>query len=121
VRTTRFDATGVAANVTAAPEVLRIPFIPGTPNASWPTASAAVAASTRGRRIPQSFLATSHEWKRMTDYGGPNVQAFANIFNMLSAAPVLRIGGSSQDMMAALPGPEVWAALKRLQRATNCK
>lgn len=57
----------------------------------------------------------------MTDYGGENVQAFANIFKMLAAKPVLRIGGSSQDLMTELPGPEVWAALVRLHQATNCR
>jgi hypothetical protein len=57
----------------------------------------------------------------MTDYGGENVQAFANIFNMLAAKPLLRIGGSSQDLMVDLPGPEVWTALKRLHQATNCR
>lgn len=102
-------------------EQLRTPFIPGAPNASWPTAYAAVWASNKGREVPQGFLATSHEWKRMTDYGGENVQAFANIFKMLAAKPVLRIGGSSQDLMTELPGPEVWAALVRLHQATNCR
>lgn len=57
----------------------------------------------------------------MEDYGGENVQAFANIFHMLAATPVLRIGGSSQDLMQELPGPEVWTALKRLHKATNCR
>jgi hypothetical protein len=57
----------------------------------------------------------------MTDYGGENVQAFANVFNMIAAKPLLRIGGSSQDLMQELPGPEVWAALKRLHKATNCR
>lgn len=103
------------------PEQLRTPFIPGAPNASWPTAYAAIWTSNVGRKVPQAFLATSHEWKRMEDYGGENVQAFANIFNMLAATPVLRIGGSSQDLMTDLPGPEVWAALKRLHKATNCR
>lgn len=103
------------------PEQMRVPFIPGAPNSSWPTAYAAVWPSNKGRGIPQAFLATSHEWKRVTDYGGENVQAFANIFNMLAAKPLLRIGGSSQDFMTDLPGPEVWAALKRLHQATNCK
>lgn len=49
------------------------------------------------------------------------MQAFANIFRMLGEQPVLRIGGSSQDLMTTLPGPEVWTALKRLHEATNCR
>jgi hypothetical protein len=115
------SATNATNGTDLTPEQLRIPFIPGTPNASWPTAQATVSPSSRGRQIPKAFLATSHEWLRMTDYGGENVQAFANIFKMLGPQPVLRIGGSSQDLMADLPGPEVWAALKRLHQATNCK
>lgn len=102
-------------------EQMRTPYIPGAPNASWPTAYAAIWGSNKGIAIPQGFLATSHEWKRMTDYGGDNVQAFANIFKMLAARPVLRIGGSSQDLMTELPGPETWTALKRLHQASNCR
>ena len=43
------------------------------------------------------------------------------IFGMLSASPVLRIGGASQDAMTEAPGPDVWDALVQFQKASNCR
>jgi hypothetical protein len=57
----------------------------------------------------------------MTDYAGVNLAAWTEIFKLLGPSPVLRIGGASQDAMTEVPGPEVWAALVRLQRAINCR
>jgi hypothetical protein len=57
----------------------------------------------------------------MSDYGGVNLAAWTEIFKLLGPSPVLRVGGASQDAMTEVPGPEVWAALVKLQRAINCR
>jgi hypothetical protein len=62
-------------------------------DASWPTAYGYVKAKDGGRRIPETFLATSHEWTRLTDYGGDSAGVWAEIFKVLGPSPVLRIGG----------------------------
>ncbi|WIA29580.1 hypothetical protein OEZ86_012072 [Tetradesmus obliquus] len=75
-----------------------------------------------GRAVPETFLATSHEYTRIYDYGNAkSVAAWASVFNMLSSSPIIRVGGASQDKMLQAPGEEVWAALKRLQSQTNCR
>lgn len=99
----------------------RTPAVPAAANASWPTAVASIWPSNVGLRVPDAFLATSHEWKRIQDYGGVNMEAWANIFGMLSDSPVLRIGGASQDALTEVPGPEVWEAMVKLQKAIDCR
>lgn len=120
-----FDAQDApSTNVSASmPEILlyRTPAVSAAPNASWPTAVASVWPDKKGLRVPETFLATSHEWKRIEEYGGVNVQAWADIFGILSDSPVLRVGGASQDAMTEAPGPDVWNALVRFQKASNCR
>eukprot|EP00878_Enallax_costatus_P041334 GHUV01048032.1.p1 GENE.GHUV01048032.1~~GHUV01048032.1.p1 ORF type:complete len:162 (+),score=35.00 GHUV01048032.1:128-613(+) len=117
------EATDNADDTLATAEITlyRTRAVPAAPNASWPTAVASVWPSNVGIRVPETFLATSHEWRRIKDYGGANVQAWASIFKMLSDSPVLRIGGASQDAMTEAPGPDVWSALLQLQRASSCR
>jgi hypothetical protein len=57
----------------------------------------------------------------MPDYTGANLAAWKEIFKLLGPSPVMRIGGASQDAMTDVPGPEVWAALVKLQRAINSR
>ncbi|WIA13252.1 hypothetical protein OEZ85_006841 [Tetradesmus obliquus] len=96
-------------------------LMPAGPNTTWPTAIASVWPANTGVRIPEQFLATSHEWKRITDYTGPTFEAWAGIFKKLGPSPIIRIGGASQDAMTEVPGPETWVSLEKLQRATNCR
>lgn len=56
--------------------------VPTADNSTWPTAVASVWPGNAGVRVPDTFLATSHEWKRIKDYGGTNTEAWARIFNM---------------------------------------
>jgi hypothetical protein len=72
--------------------------------------------------VPETFLATSHEYTRIFDYGNTkSVAAWGNVFGMLSSSPIIRVGGASQDRMLQAPGEDVWLALKRLQSQTNCR
>jgi hypothetical protein len=50
------------------------------------------------KRIPRGFLATSHEWPRIQDYGtGPHLDAWARIFGTLGPDNIIRVGGASQE------------------------
>jgi hypothetical protein len=52
------------------------------------------------RRVPETFLSTSHEYNRIHDYGDERiVHAWAEVFKMLSPSPIIRVGGASQDKM----------------------
>jgi hypothetical protein len=52
------------------------------------------------RRVPDTFLSTSHEYNRISDYGDDRtVAAWAEVFKMLSPSPIIRVGGASQDKM----------------------
>lgn len=54
----------------------------------------------RARRVPETFLSTSHEYNRIHDYGDErNVASWAEVFKMLSPSPIIRVGGASQDKM----------------------
>jgi hypothetical protein len=72
--------------------------------------------------VPETFLATSHEYTRIFDYGNTkSVAAWGNVFGMLSLSPIIRVGWASQDEMLTAPGEDVWLALKPLQSQTNCR
>ena len=88
---------------------------------NWPTAVGVVKFRDGQRRVPEGFLATSHEWTRLTDYGGENAAAWAEIFKVLGPSPVLRIGGATQDKLIDVPKDETWVALKQLQKLTNAR
>lgn len=87
----------------------------------WPTVQGAVWVGSTSTRVPETFVATSHEWTRIFDYGGPNTAAWQEIFRLLSPSPVIRVGGASQDSMTSEPGPEVWEALKKLRSGVNAR
>ncbi|WIA22326.1 hypothetical protein OEZ85_004640 [Tetradesmus obliquus] len=92
------------------------------PIGAWPTATVSVSSGPLGKRVTDTFLATSHEYLRVGDYGDERiVSAWANIFKMLSPSPVVRVGGASQDKMTRVPGDNVWIALKKFRDATNCR
>jgi hypothetical protein len=88
---------------------------------SWPTAVGVIKFRETQRRVPETFLATSHEWTRLTDYGGESADAWAEIFKTLSPSPVLRIGGATQDKLIDVPKDEAWVALQQLQKKTNAR
>jgi hypothetical protein len=70
-----------------------------TPVAQWPTAIYSVDAGQSGRQVSDTFLATSHEYTRIYDYGEEYIHAWANVFGKLSSSPIIRVGGASQDKM----------------------
>lgn len=88
---------------------------------SWPTAVGVVKFRDGQRRVPEHFLATSHEWTRIVDYGGESAAAWAEIFKSLGPSPVLRIGGATQDKLVDPPKDETWAALAQVQKLTNAR
>jgi hypothetical protein len=88
---------------------------------NWPTAVGVIKFRETQRRVPETFLATSHEWTRLTDYGGQSADAWAEIFRTLSPSPVLRIGGATQDKLIHVPKDETWVALQQLQKKTNTR
>lgn len=90
-------------------------------NSGWPTAHGIVTFGSTGRRVPETFVATSHEWVRLTDYGGDNVNVWAEFFKMLSPSPVLRLGGASQDKMTQAPSVATWQAMAQLRKAANAR
>ncbi len=56
-----------------------------------------------GGAVPQNFVGLSLEWSLVERYMGPNARpAFANLLKNLGTG-VLRIGGSSQDLMPFVP------------------
>lgn len=122
-KTAQSSTVTTAADDTKAADVqiTRMPAMPAGPNATWPTAVATVWPGNLGVKVPDTFLATSHEWKRMGDYGGVNIAAWAEIFKLLGPSPVLRIGGASQDAMTEVPGEDTWAAMQKLQKTINCR
>jgi hypothetical protein len=64
-----------------------------------PTAGQAADHSSRGATIPQHFVGLSIEWSLVERYMAPAARpAFANLLANLGTG-VLRIGGSSQDVM----------------------
>jgi hypothetical protein len=65
----------------------------------WPMAIFSVDAGQNGRKVAGTFLATSHEYTRMYDYGEEYIHAWANVFGKLSSSPIIRVGGASQDKM----------------------
>ncbi|WIA40051.1 hypothetical protein OEZ86_013470 [Tetradesmus obliquus] len=91
------------------------------PMEKWPTAIYSVDISQAGRRLPDTLLATSHEYNRIYDYGEEYIHAWANVFGKLSSSPIIRVGGASQDKMKKVPGPRVWKALKALQERVNAR
>jgi hypothetical protein len=88
---------------------------------NWPTAVGVVKFRDGQRRVPEHFLATSHEWTRIVDYGGESAAAWAEIFKSLGPSPVLRIGGATQDKLVDPPKDETWVALAQVQKLTNAR
>jgi hypothetical protein len=76
---------------------------------TWGNYTATLYADARIIRVPPTFLATSHEWDRITDYAD-NIQAFAEIFREFGPSPILRMGGASQDFLTEPPKKEIWWA-----------
>lgn len=74
---------------------------------AWANFSAAIMTDSTIIRVPETFLATSHEWDRITDYSA-NLEAFSNIFREFGPSPILRMGGASQDAMTEPPKKEIW-------------
>jgi hypothetical protein len=75
---------------------------------------ASIRPDGAGRRIDQ-VLGVSLEWPRVGDYEN---ERFARVFALLGPRPILRIGGSSAEMLDEVPGPATWRALRYLaQRA----
>lgn len=92
------------------------------PVAAWPTATVSVSSGSSARRVPETFLSTSHEYNRIHDYGDErNVASWAEVFKMLSPSPIIRVGGASQDKMTQVPDDATWKALKLLQQKTNAR
>lgn len=88
---------------------------------NWPTAVGVVKFNDGQRRVPDHFLATSHEWTRLTDYAGDSTAAWAEIFKVLGPSPVMRIGGATQDKLIDPPKDETWVALAQLQKSTGAR
>lgn len=88
----------------------------------WPVMITTVNADNWRQRVPETFLATSHEYVRIFDYGDERkVHAWANVFKKLSYSPIIRIGGASQDKMTKVPGDDTWLALKKLKDHANAR
>jgi hypothetical protein len=75
----------------------------------WDNLTLSIYTDSPVARVPETFLATSHEWDRLTDYAD-NLEAFTEIFKQFGPSPILRMGGASQDAMTEVPKPEIWWA-----------
>lgn len=111
----------LGAEVTNAPRPRSLQAVSAGVNSGWPTAYGVVKFGDLGKRVPETFLGTSHEWTRLTDYGRENAEAWAEIFKTMSASPVLRIGGASQDRMVNVPSDATWIALAKLQKLSGAR
>jgi len=98
-----------AAGLTSASGASQIStaIAPAAVSASWPTFSATVMSDAKVMKVPATFLATSHEWDRITDYAD-NMDAFKPIFQEFGPSPILRMGGASQDFLTEVPKKEIW-------------
>ena len=47
--------------------------------------------------------------------------AFANLFRSLGTAPIMRIGGRSQETITEVPGTLTWQTLAQLRQSVNMK
>jgi hypothetical protein len=106
------EADAAAAAADAAPPGAigeHAPPAPDTAVPTWGTFTATLHADARIIRVPATFLATSHEWDRITDYAD-NIRAFAEIFKEFGPSPILRMGGASQDFLTEPPKKEIWCA-----------
>ena len=97
------------AGAAEAPEDKKKPAPPAPvrPVPAWANFTAAVFAGDKVRRVPETFLATSHEWDRIMDYAD-NIEAFTAIFKEFGPSPILRMGGASQDFLKEPPPKEIW-------------
>jgi hypothetical protein len=75
----------------------------------------------KGREIPHGFLATSHEWDRIQDYGEGDTEAWARIWKQLGPNNILRVGGASQDFMRAVPPARQWEGLVKLHKTAGTR
>lgn len=116
------SATSTLSNSDADPPNRRsLQAVSAQVDPSWPTAVGVVKFRDGQRRVPEHFLATSHEWTRIVDYGGESAAAWAEIFKSLGPSPVLRIGGATQDKLVDPPKDETWAALAQVQKLANAR
>lgn len=98
----------------------KAPPAPSTAPSDWKWYEATPKPGEPGTRVPATFLATSHEWDRMTDYTN-NVAAFKEIFKEFGPSPILRIGGASQDFLQTMPPQQLWDALKKMHHEFGAK
>jgi hypothetical protein len=100
----------------------RGPPAPSAPVAGWGQMTVVVDPTEKGQAFPPTgtFLGTSHEWRRIADWG-VNTPAFAAIFKQYGRQPIIRIGGASQDAIEEAPGADTWQSLAAIARATNAK
>jgi len=80
---------------------------PKAPVKEWKWFSTTPRPDEPETRVPATFLATSHEWDRLTDYTN-NLEAFRSIFREFGPSPILRLGGASQDFLKEPPPKEIW-------------
>ncbi|GBF97376.1 hypothetical protein Rsub_11023 [Raphidocelis subcapitata] len=117
-------ASGRASNPAPAPGPSPAPLPPSAPaparGAGWQTFAAEVHAGSPVMRVPETFLATSHEWDRITDYAD-NLEAFAPIFREFGPSPILRMGGASQDFLTEPPRREIWEAMAKMHAAFSAR
>jgi hypothetical protein len=79
-----------------------------------------VLPDAKAARVPDTFLATSHEWDRITDYADA-LDAFKNVFAEFGPSPILRMGGASQDFLTEPPPAAIWQALAKMHREFNAR
>jgi hypothetical protein len=77
--------------------------------------------------VPASFLGISREWTQAV-YWDRNLPAFGNIFDVLGPAPVIRIGGASQEALLKVSTATAAAAAaaaateqQQLQQQRSCE
>jgi hypothetical protein len=59
--------------------------------------------------VPPSFLGLSREYGDEV-FWDRNLEAFENIFDVLGPAPIIRVGGASQDALTQVGGQQHLAA-----------
>ncbi|KIY98881.1 hypothetical protein MNEG_9078 [Monoraphidium neglectum] len=72
------------------------------------------------KQVPGSFLGISHEWVAAEELADPDtLQLLKDLAAYGTGALVMRIGGGSTDLQRTVPGPRVWAALRKLHQETG--
>lgn len=72
---------------------------------------------------PPHPAGTSHEWVGIDAFASDldAAAAFSNIFSALGAAPLLRVGGHSQETLPGPPPERAWAALAALKARAGAR